>query len=80
MPLTMGMTAHDPWLSRRKSGFLGWLGFGAADPSRTAATTASQPERRQATRNRQLDEIASFLGYHQLEVTALTLHAAIAVL
>lgn len=71
------MTAHDPALSRRKGGLLGWLGLRApVAPDSPPLSPPPHPERRQATRNRQLEEIGSFLGYHQLEVSALTLQVA----
>ena len=75
------MTAHDPSLSRnsaRNSGsLLSWLGLGqrrAADVESAAAGVHG--ERRDAPRLRQLEEIGSFLSYHQLEVTAHTLTIA----
>ncbi len=74
------MTAHDPSLHRPVSGILTWLGLGQRpDRAGTAAAEtapAVRPERRDALRQRTLDEIASFLSYHQLEVTAQTLTIA----
>lgn len=67
------MTAYDPALGKR-GGLLGWLGLGTrAAPGQPADEPG---ERRHAQRDRQLDEIASFLSYHQLEVTAMTLSVA----
>jgi diguanylate cyclase len=71
----MGMTVHDPSLVRR-GGILGWLGFGARGAAEDDATTATAGERREPARSRQLDEIASFLSYHQLEVNAQSLAIA----
>lgn len=69
------MTAHDPSLGHA-AGLLGWLGFGTRAPA-AACTAASAPaDRRDASRLRQLDEIGSFLTYHQLEVSAETLTTA----
>ena len=74
------MTAHDPSLHRPVSGILTWLGLGQradAPPAAPAATPGeARAERRDAQRQRTLDEIASFLSYHQLEVTAQTLTIA----
>lgn len=74
------MTAHDPSLGRSNSGLLGWLGFGRgpADPALQEPETApaAPAERRDTQRLRRLEEIGSFLSYHQLEVTAHTLRIA----
>ncbi len=69
-----GMTAHDSSLPRR-GGVLGWLGIGGFGPA-PAPMAGKIAERRQSARDRQLDEIAAFLSYHQLEVTAQTLSIA----
>ena len=72
------MTAHDTSLGRQ-SGLLGWLGLGsraAADSAEQPASPPPQRERRQTLRQRQLDEIGTFLATHQLEVTAQTLGIA----
>ena len=71
------MTAHDTSLGRQ-SGLLGWLGLGPRPVAETAepATPLPQGERRQTLRQRQLDEIGTFLASHQLEVTAQTLGIA----
>lgn len=65
------MTAHDSSLFRR-GGWLGWLGLGSSTEA-VPAEPVSGVERRQATRDRHLDEIGLFLSYHQLEVNAQTL-------
>lgn len=67
------MTAHDPSLHRR-GGLLDWLGLGSRDGDH-ASTAPPAPgfERHQTSRDRHLDEIGAFLGYHQLEVNAQTL-------
>lgn len=74
------MTAHDPSLHRPASGILTWLGLGqrADRPASAPAVspTEARAERRDAQRQRTLDEIASFLSYHQLNVTAQTLTIA----
>lgn len=71
------MTAHDPSLSRSTGGLLGWLGFGARPATATEPLPPpAQRDRREAPRQRQLDEIGSFLSYHQLEVSANTLTIA----
>lgn len=76
------MTAHDTSLHRPKGGLLGWLGLGhrpdrepSPDPF-TDPTATGARDRRETQRQRALDEIASFLNYHQLEVTAPTLTIA----
>lgn len=69
------MTAHDPSFAR-PVGLLGWLGFGARPPAEAAAPEVLPTERRDASRLRQLDEIGSFLTYHQLEISAETLTTA----
>jgi diguanylate cyclase len=66
------MTAQDPSLGR-PGGLLGWLGFGKGEG---ASGEAAAGERRDAPRQRQIDEIASFLAYHRLEVSATTLTIA----
>jgi diguanylate cyclase len=68
------MTAHDPSLHRRR-GLLGWLGLAGRED---ANPDANRPgiDRRQSNRDRQLDEIGTFLSYHQLEVNAQTLTIA----
>lgn len=69
------MTVHDP--SRgRPGGLLGWLGFGKAGEASRAATAAPSGDHRNALRQRQLDEIASFLAYHRLEINAASLSIA----
>ncbi len=65
------MTAHDPSLHHR-SGLLGWLGLGGREPGDRQPAPVSI-DRRQSSRDRHLDEIGAFLGYHQLEVNAQTL-------
>lgn len=72
------MTAHDPSLHRPKGGLLGWLGLGRRpDPEPGTDPAASDTrDRREAQRQRALDEVASFLSYHHLEVTAQTLSIA----
>ncbi len=69
------MTAHDPSLGR-PGGLLGWLGFGKGEAAGDEPAAASSADRRVAPRQRQLDEIASFLAYHQLEISAATLAIA----
>jgi diguanylate cyclase len=69
------MTAHDPSLGR-SGGLLGWLGFGKGDAPLDQKGDAPSPDRRAAPRQRQLDEIASFLAYHRLEISASTLTIA----
>ena len=67
------MTVYDPSLGKR-SGLFGWLRIGRrkADP----AANAQLHEHRQSQRDRQLDDIASFLRCHQLEANAQTLAVA----
>jgi diguanylate cyclase len=65
------MTAHDP-SPGRANGLLGWLGFGKGK----AAAAAPAGERREPPRQRQFDEIASFLAHHRLEISAATLAIA----
>jgi diguanylate cyclase len=69
------MTAHDPSLGR-PGGLLGWLGFGSRPADAQAAPPAAPVDQREAVRLRQLDEVGSFLTYHQLEVSANTLTIA----
>lgn len=76
------MTAHDTSLHRPKGGLLGWLGLGHRPDREPSPDTFTDPtatgarDRRETQRQRALDEIASFLNYHQLEVTAPTLTIA----
>jgi diguanylate cyclase len=71
------MTAHDPSLARSSGGLFGWLGLGAGRTAgRHAAAPPLQSERPEPPRLRQLEEIGSFLSYHQLEVSANTLTIA----
>ena len=74
------MTAHDPSFHRPASGILGWLGLRQRaehdDESAPDPAAAQRRERRDSQRQRTLDEIGSFLSYHQLEVTAQTLTIA----
>jgi diguanylate cyclase len=69
------MTAHDPSLGR-PGGLLGWLGFGKGEGTPDEAAAAPAGDHRDGLRQRQLDEIASFLAYHQLEISAATLSIA----
>ena len=71
------MTAHDPSLTKN-AGLLGWLGFGKKhEADQSPGEPAEAPiDRRENLRRRQLDEVCSFLAYHQLEVSALTLSIA----
>ncbi|WP_374421079.1 GGDEF domain-containing protein [Novosphingobium arvoryzae] len=74
------MTAHDRSLHRPKGGLLGWLGLGQRAAAASATDEPPPPaagrDRREALRQRTLEEIASFLTYHQLEVTVQTLTIA----
>ncbi|MDP3908000.1 diguanylate cyclase [Novosphingobium sp.] len=74
------MTAHDPSLHRPVSDLLSWLGLGhrpePATPLVDVPAGQDRRERRDAQRQRMLDEIGSFLSYHHLEVTAQTLTIA----
>lgn len=74
------MTVHDPSLGRNNGGLLGWLGFGRGNGETVEAEAAGIPEqprdRRDTARHRRLEEIGSFLSYHQLEVTTHTLRIA----
>jgi diguanylate cyclase len=67
------MTAQDP-SSGRPGGLLGWLGFGKGEGA--SAEAALPIAAREGLHQRQLDEIASFLAYHQLGVSAATLAVA----
>lgn len=69
------MTAHDPSLSRTR-GLLGWLGLAPRAAASEPAVEPASADRRQAGRLRQIDEIGSFLAYHQLEVSVRTLTLA----
>lgn len=69
------MTAHNH-AQFRTGGLLGWLGLAKGIASDTSAEQAPQADRRAAGRLRQLDEIASFLTYHQLEISVRTLTIA----
>jgi diguanylate cyclase len=69
------MTAHDPSLGRAH-GLLGWLGFGKGEAPSGGSAEPPAGDRREGPRQRQLDEIASFLAYHRLEVSASTLSIA----
>ena len=74
------MTAHDRSLHRPNGGLLGWLGLGQRAAAASATDEPPPPaagrDRREALRQRTLEEIASFLTYHQLEVTVQTLTIA----
>lgn len=70
------MTAHDPSLARQSGGLLSWLGLGQRRTADDENANAPRGDRRDAPRLRQLEEIGSFLSYHQLEVTAHTLTIA----
>lgn len=69
------MTAHDPSLSR-SGGLLGWLGFNPRGATGPKVPLSATGDRRETRRVRELDEIASFLAYHQLEVSTNTLMIA----
>ena len=71
------MTAHDPSLARTSGGLLGWLGLGGRRPAEPDSPAAeARRDRRDGPRLRQLEEIGSFLSYHQLEISANTLTIA----
>lgn len=72
------MTAHDPSLHRPANGILNWLGLTGRAPAAATTPPEGPPngERRRSLRQRTLDEIASFLTYHQLEVSDQTLAIA----
>ena len=69
------MTAHDPSLSRT-TGLLSWLGLGSRGAPAEHSAAALSADRREVGRLRQIDEIGSFLAYHQLEVSVRTLTLA----
>jgi diguanylate cyclase len=69
------MTAHDPSLGR-PGGLLGWLGFGKGEAISDEAAAAPAGDHQGGLRQRQLDEIASFLAYHRLEINAASLSIA----
>jgi diguanylate cyclase len=69
------MTTQDP-SQGRPGGLLGWLGFGKDEEAAQTATSAASGTPRDPLRQRQLDEIASFLAYHKLEISAATLSVA----
>lgn len=69
------MTAHDP-SQTRSGGWRGWLGLGGREAASEGAAPGASGDRRDTPRQRQLDEIASFLAYHKLEISASTLTIA----
>ncbi|MFM5886122.1 MAG: diguanylate cyclase [Novosphingobium sp.] len=69
------MTVHNQ-SQFRSAGLLGWLGLGQRPSADAADEEASPPDRRAAGRMRQFDEIASFLAYHQLEISVRSLTIA----
>ena len=70
------MTVHDTSFTRRRGGILHWLGLGGEPALPRDTELAVAPERRHSQRQRQLDDIASFLSQHSLEVTNHTLAVA----
>lgn len=71
------MTAHDPSLHRR-SGLLGWLGLASRHHPADAepADPAALDHLRSGARLRQLDEIGSFLAFHDLDLSGQALAVA----
>jgi diguanylate cyclase len=69
------MTEHDP-SQGRPGGLLGWLGFGKGEGAAGETAAAASGNHHDGLRQRQLDEIASFLAYHRLEISAATLTVA----
>jgi diguanylate cyclase len=69
------MTAQEP-SHGRPGGLLGWLGFGKGEDMSDEAAATPAGSHRDGLHQRQLDEIASFLAYHQLDVSAATLAIA----
>lgn len=71
------MTAHDPSLGK-STGLLGWFGFGKKPHQADEGSGTGEPagDHRDSLRRRQLEEVGSFLNYHQLEVSAATLAIA----
>ncbi len=81
----MGMTAHDPNLSRGPGGLLRWFGFtggdyDAAEISPEAAPEPSREDRRERRRRQLLEDISSFLLTHRLQVSTETLSIAYSVM
>ncbi len=73
------MTEHDPSSGPslgRPGGLLGWLGFGKGDGGLGEGAPPASGDHRDGLRQRQLDEMASFLAYHHLEISATTLAIA----
>lgn len=71
------MTAHDPSLHRRQ-GLLGWLGLASRDirPDAEPASRTDQESLRNSVRQRQMQEIVSFLAFHDLDLSSQSLSVA----
>ena len=70
------MTVHDPNLGRPTGGLLGWLGFGQRPAAEPSGQGPAPSARAAPLQQRQMAEVAAFLGTHKLPVTAQTLMIA----
>ena len=70
------MTVHDPNLGRPTGGLLGWLGFGQRSAAESTNRDAAPSARAAPLQQRQMAEVAAFLGTHKLPVSAQTLMIA----